>query len=155
MRSTFMQHRLLDYEQLEKREKEWLAFAIAGAVISDRTVSTSQISWLEKAVSFLDQETADTLKMQLKKGTTPELEVLANIDRERAAKMYLDLVMITMESMTISKSEARFLTKAAKCLGIREGRVHEVLGWAHEVLKQFDVRESFVEVIAADEAAYL
>ncbi|MBF0280027.1 MAG: hypothetical protein HQM13_19675 [SAR324 cluster bacterium] len=154
MPSTFIQHRLIENDELNDKEQKWLASAIAGAVISDRHVTSSQMSWLHEAVSFLDQNDADTLISQMKTGSIPVLEKLSIKDRDKAARIFLDLVMIIMENMSISKSEAHFITEAAKKLGIQEHRAHKILTWAHDLLHRFKMRDSFVKFIAEDDVIY-
>ena len=47
----------LQPELLEDDQKQWLAYAICGAITSDGSVAPEELEYLERALAFLPSET--------------------------------------------------------------------------------------------------
>ncbi|MBF0289626.1 MAG: hypothetical protein HQM14_17580 [SAR324 cluster bacterium] len=152
--STFVHHRLIHVSDLDRDERKWFASAIAGAIVSDSVVSPGQLSWIKNSLYFLSKKERLTYLKHIKNKSSPPLTSLPNIDRDKAAKIFLDLILVMMENFEIDTRETQFLVNAGKTLGIKEKRCMDVIRWAISLLDLFHEKERFVERIIRDEPNY-
>ncbi len=152
--STFAHHRLIHVSDLNGDERRWFATAIAGAIVSDATISPGQLSWIKNSLYFLSKKERLIYLKHIKSKSVPPLNPLPNIDRDKAAKIFLDLVLVMMENFEIDTRETNFLVNAGKTLGIKEKRCMDVIHWGSALLDLFHEKERFVERIIRDEPSY-
>ncbi len=152
--STFSHHRFLDRRDLNAEESEWFAIAIAEAVVSDDIISEGQLAWIQQAVHFLEHEDRQKYLASIKNRRLPRLKPLHLVDREKAARMFLDLVLIILENFEIDEREVEFLIEVGTNIGIKPQRSQDVINWGNQLLAHFREKDRFIDRIKRDEPDY-
>lgn len=115
------------YEKLSGEEKKWVAHAVAGMVLADGTVDSSELVYLGKAISFLgEQKTIDELIEMVKERKLPPLRALVTKGAS-AYQMLKLLASVAGADGKFSRSEADFLKLAGKQIGLDSSFVADVL----------------------------
>ena len=123
----------LQPELLEDDQKQWLAYAICGAITSDGSVAPEELEYLERALAFLPSETeVNNMMRAVKDQKLPELDHFPGATREMEVKIFIDLTSVISVDNVLGANEIDYLLHIGRKLGFGREFVRVVIRWASE-----------------------
>lgn len=120
--------------QLSTEHRDWLAEAIVGIAVADKSVVASELLYVRSIMACIDEkEEVDKLVCMLKTLEAPTLENL-KIDREMAARIFLYLAEMAGIDNRLTQREADFLKYIGERLGFDKENINRVVLWTFEMV---------------------
>ncbi len=131
-------------KQLSTEGRIWLARAVVNMLVIDKTIDQSELSYLEDALSLIeDAEQRGELMQAAKKREVMEMTNL-NTDRPFAGHFFYYLAMIIAADGKVKTSEVNYLMKICGKLGFAPHSAKDVLRWATDLVKLNKERDQMI-----------
>ena len=135
-------------KRLSEKGKRWLAKAMVNMIMADKSIDASEVSYLEDAISLVEDEEERKKLMEAAKIREPfEIDIL-NTDREYAGYFFFYLAMIVAADGKVKTSEVNFLAKICGKLGFPSSSAKDVLHWTTKLVKLNTERENMVDQLS-------
>ncbi len=117
----------IDIASLSKKEKQWLAKAVAGMICADGRVDSTEMRFLKEAISFLDdrKDIGNLLEM-VKKRKMPDLMEI-DIDSKQSLEILRLLAAISIADGRLSPSEVTYFKQVGNLMKVPETILHRIL----------------------------
>ncbi len=123
----------LQLDSMDEKQKYWFAVAICTAITADGNIAPEEILFMERALSFLNSEDQiNTLVKAVKDQNLPQLERFPGADRDQAAKIFLELVLVVCADDVLGVREIDFLLRAGGRLGFGREYTRILIRWGAE-----------------------
>ena len=129
-----IQHEFL--EKLSPDGKKWLARAMVGALVVDKTLDVSEMPYMKEALGIV-AENAEEKQVLLEAAKTRQVPDLGNleVDREAAGGFFYYLVELIAADGKVKNSEVTYLTTICGKLGFPPETAKTALRWSRDLVK--------------------
>ncbi len=129
-----IQHEFL--EKLSPDGKKWLARAMVGALVVDKTLDVSEMPYMKEALGIV-AENAEEKQVLLEAAKTRQVPDLGNleVDREAAGAFFYYLVELIAADGKVKNSEVTYLTTICGKLGFPPETAKNALRWSRDLVK--------------------
>lgn len=124
-----------DIDDLEPDVLFWFAKAIAGSVVVDGVVTEKELTFLSKALEFLDDYDKSIVIINAARDKTlPEIEKI-NLPKEPAARLYMVLLKILVSDYKITDEEKAFMKEIGGKLGFDSKAISKMMAFSFTLLE--------------------
>ncbi len=123
-------------EKLSPDGKKWLARAMVGALVVDKTLDASEMPYMKEALGIV-AENAEEKQVLLEAAKTRQVPDLGNleVDREAAGAFFYYLVELIAADGKVKNSEVTYLTTISGKLGFPPETAKNAMRWASDLVK--------------------
>ncbi|MBF0280333.1 MAG: hypothetical protein HQM13_21235 [SAR324 cluster bacterium] len=116
-------------KSLPESAKVWFSRAVAGVILADGKVNEDELFYLKGTIMFLgDDLEVKNIIDSVKAKQTPQLDRLT-VDRKTAARMFIELVKLTVTDDKLTREEAQYFVSIGTHLGFDSIFSKKVLEW--------------------------
>jgi uncharacterized membrane protein YebE (DUF533 family) len=123
-------------EKLSPDGKKWLARAMVGALVVDKTLDASEMPYMKEALGIV-AENAEEKQVLLEAAKTRQVPDFGNleVDREAAGAFFYYLVELIAADGKVKNSEVTYLTTICGKLGFPPETAKNALRWSRDLVK--------------------